>query len=127
MAAEKLEWEDKSTAIPSPLAPTQKFTSGEANDLRDKFNANADLLDAAIFGGYFEKVTFTDADGLIEIPFTEEMHTKFPRPKTTAFMVDGDTETEITGYLTTITKENEIIQSITLDGIFGTGYILLTN
>lgn len=76
----------------------------------------------------FENIPFENAEGLVEIDFiANDRFAKFPRPKTTAFMVDGDTETEITGYLTTITKEEGIIQSITLDGIFGTGYILLTN
>lgn len=81
-----------------------------------------------------EQIDFADATGILTITFDDERRANFPRPKTQAFSVvvideeTGETEdVEILGYLPTITKENDIIQSIKLDGIFGTGYILLTN
>lgn len=123
--AQKLNWGIKVRNEGKTAAG--RLSAEEANDLQAKFNANADQLDAASFGGNFEPIPFTDAEGLVTINFTEEMVDQFPRPNTTAFNVVGEVETEITNYITTITKENDIIQSITLDGIFGTGYILLTN
>lgn len=123
--AQKLNWGTKVRNEGKTAAG--RLSAEEANDLQAKFNANADQLDAASFGGNFEPIPFTDAEGLVTINFTEEMIALFPRPNTRAFMVDGDAETEISDYLMTINKTDNVITSIVLDGIFGTGYIILTN
>lgn len=125
MAAEKLNWGTK--VRNKGVNADGRLSAEEANDLQAKFNANAEQLDAASLGGNFEPINFTDAEGLVEIEFTEEMIALFPRPNTRAFMVDGDAETEISDYLMTINKTDNVITSIVLDGIFGTGYIILTN
>lgn len=50
MAAEKIDWADKETAQVSPLPVNKKFTSSEANELRDKFNQHAELIDELTTG-----------------------------------------------------------------------------
>ena len=123
--AQKLNWGTK--VRNEGTTPSGRLSAEEANDLQAKFNANADQLEVASFGGNFEPIEFTDASGLVTINFTEEMSELFPRPNTRAFNVDVGEETEIINYITTINKTEGNITSITLDGIFGTGYILLTN
>lgn len=73
----------------------------------------------------FEVIPFTDADGVIEIDMTNRQ--RFFIPKTNAYNVTGDNEDLINGYAQRLVRVNDVIESITLDGIFGNGYILLTN
>lgn len=123
--AQKLNWGTK--VRNKGVNAAGRLSAEEANDLQAKFNANAEQLEAASLGGNFEPINFTDAEGLVTINFTEEMVALFPRPNTRAFSVVGGVETEIINYITTINKTDNVITSIVLDGIFGTGYIILTN
>jgi hypothetical protein len=42
--AQKIEWDDKEQGIVSPLPEEKKFTYQNANEVKSKVNANADLL-----------------------------------------------------------------------------------
>jgi len=77
---------------------------------------------------YFEKINFTASNGLQLIDFTlNQRGIKFTNFAIKVFNVAGNIETEVKGFSNTVTKASGLVTSVSLDGIFGNGYILITN
>lgn len=81
----------------------------------------------------FELISFDDADGIVTIDFSiNDREALFPRPNIDVFNIVEVNETtikdvRILGYSEEIVKVDGTIDEVVLDGIFGAGYILLTN
>ncbi len=87
------------------------------------------LVDVAAAAPY-EVIPFdpTPATGEQTIDFSiNDRAALFPRANVRAFNVDGDIETEITGFMKQFTRSGGLISEFYTDGIMGEGYFLLTN
>lgn len=71
-------------------------------------------------------VTFSGATGSVVVDFTiNNRQSLFPFPHFEVWTVDGSTETLVNGYGVIKSKTSGLITSITLEGVFGSGYILI--
>lgn len=127
--ADRITYEDK--VVNGGATPSGRFIDSDADEIKAVVNQHANQLESLQIGGNYESIPFVNATGIVTISFTEENEriAKFPRPKTQVWNTfeDSEDEEEITGYKPTLEKEGGIIQFLELDGIFGTGYIILTN
>lgn len=98
----------------------------------DVYRLDADKVPYLVYTAdqvLYEVIPFSGADGPLSIDFTVgDRESVFPRPKLEAFNTpDEDTEIKISGFQQVIKKNSNNIVTIELDGIFASGYILLTN
>ena len=75
-----------------------------------------------------ERVPFTDVEGTIEIDFTvSSRNVKYVPEKALAYYVIDGKSVLVEGYSISIDPSSGLVSTLILDGLFGTGYVLLTN